>query len=123
MSNPSPEILKEKAAMWFHAFNIKDLDLLLSLYHKDAQHYSPKLKIKKPYTKGLIQGKKALKDWWAGAFESMPQLHYKVLNIMSDESHVFMEYLRHNPGEEDMQVGEVLHFEDGLIVFSRVYHS
>jgi hypothetical protein len=34
-----------------------------------------------------------------------------------------MEYIRHVSGEDDLQVGEVLQIENGLIVFSRVYHG
>ena len=123
MSNPSPKILKEKAEIWFHAFNIKDLDLLLSLYHKDAQHYSPKLKIRMPETQGLIKGKQALRDWWKDAFDRLPSLEYEVIKLTADDEQVFMEYTRHILGEEDLSVGEVLQIDNGLIVFSRVYHG
>jgi hypothetical protein len=35
---------------------------------------------------------------------------------------VFMEYVREVNGEEDLYVGEMLEFENGLIVASAVYH-
>ena len=45
------------AKMWLQAFNEHHLENLLSLYDDAAEHYSPKLKIRKPDTKGLIKGK------------------------------------------------------------------
>ncbi|MES2761228.1 MAG: nuclear transport factor 2 family protein [Bacteroidota bacterium] len=114
---------KEIATKWFAAFNEHDLEKLLSLYHNEAQHYSPKLKIRIPETKGLIKGKQALREWWKDAFNRLPSLQYDVIKLTADEGQVFMEYIRHVSGEEDLSVGEVLQIEDGLIVFSRVYHG
>jgi len=111
------------ALQWFQAFNEHQLDNLLSLYDEDAAHYSPKLKIHKPETNGLIKGKNALRAWWKDAFERLPQLHYKVLNIIANDDSVFMEYIRQTPNEPDMQVGEVLVIARQKIVASRVYHS
>jgi len=34
-----------------------------------------------------------------------------------------MEYIRHVNEEVDLSVGEVLQIENGLIIFSRVYHG
>jgi ketosteroid isomerase-like protein len=114
---------KEIARLWFQAFNAHDLELLLSLYHEEAEHYSPKLKLRQPETRGLIKGKAALRDWWKDAFERLPGLQYEVKKLTADEEQVFMEYLRHVPGEADLPVGEVLEIKNGLIVFSRVYHG
>ncbi|HWY11894.1 MAG TPA: nuclear transport factor 2 family protein, partial [Bacteroidia bacterium] len=36
---------------------------------------------------------------------------------------VFMEYIRHVEGEEDMNVREILEIKNGKIVASRVYHG
>jgi limonene-1,2-epoxide hydrolase len=111
------------AVKWFQAFNEHQLDNLLSLYDEDAEHYSPKLKIHQPATNGLIKGKTALRAWWQDAFERLPHLHYKVLNIIANDDAVFMEYIRQTPNETDMQVGEVLVVAQEKIIASRVYHS
>jgi hypothetical protein len=111
------------AHKWFEAFNVQDLEALLALYDDDAAHFSPKLLIAKPETQGLIQGKSELREWWQNAFDRMPQLHYEVLNLIANENYVFMDYIRKNPGEVDLQVGETLHIQNGLIVASRVFHS
>lgn len=119
----TPEKLQSIAFKWFDAFNNHNLDQLLSLYDDDAEHYSPKLKIAKPETKGLILGKEALRNWWQGAFEQFPSLHYKVTSLTANGDRVFMEYVRTLNGDEDMLVAEVLVVNEDKIVASRVYHG
>ncbi len=111
------------ALKWFEAFNEHNLENLLSLYSDNAQHFSPKLKIRQPETNGLIIGKNALRTWWADAFERLPNLHYKVTSLTANEQRVFMEYIRQVPMENDMLVAEVLEIDKGLIIASRVYHG
>lgn len=120
MSVESNKLLAEE---WIRAFNDKQLDHLLSLYNDQAEHYSPKLKIAKPETKGLIKGKAALRAWWQDAFDRLPTLHYQLKKLTADEDQVFMEYTRKVMGEADLFVGEVLELKNGKIVFSRVYHG
>lgn len=115
--------LEEIAHRWFDAFNKKDLETLLALYHDDAAHFSPKLKVRHPETRGLIQGKPALRAWWRDAFERLPSLHYEVRRLTPHEDRVFMEYTRHVRGEEDLTVGEMLEIQHGLIVRSSVFHQ
>jgi ketosteroid isomerase-like protein len=111
------------AHKWFDAFNNHNLDQLLSLYDDEAEHFSPKLKIKKPETKGFVKGKQALHDWWLEAFEQLPTLHYRVTSLTANADRVFMEYVRTVEGQEQMLVAEVLEIKDEKIVFSRVYHG
>lgn len=114
---------KQIALNWFEAFNEHNLEKLLLLYDDNAEHYSPKLKIRQPETRGLVKGKNALRAWWKDSFERLPTLRYEVKKLTADEEQVFMEYIRHVKGEEDLKVGEVLEIKKGLIVFSRVYHG
>lgn len=114
---------KNIASTWFEAFNKHDLELLLSLYDDNAEHYSPKLKIRLPETNGLIKGKAALRSWWQDAFDRLPSLQYEVIKLTADDEQVFMEYLRHVDKEDDLRVGEVLQIKNGKIIFSRVYHG
>ncbi len=114
---------KAIAARWFGAFNAHDLEALLLLYADDAAHYSPKLKVRRPGTNGWVRGKAALRDWWQDAFDRIPSLRYEVQRLTADDEQVFMEYIRHADGEEDLRVGEVLEIRDGRITSSRVYHG
>lgn len=114
---------KNIALKWFEAFNEHNLEKLLSLYDDNAEHYSPKLKIRRPETNGLVKGKSSLRDWWKDSFDRLPTLRYEVQKLTADEEQVFMEYIRHVEGEEDLRVGEVLEIKNGKIIFSRVYHG
>lgn len=118
-----PEQNKQIARLWFEAFNEHDLEKLLSLYDDNAEHFSPKLVVHQPETKGLIKGKPALRSWWKDAFDRLPTLNYEVQKLTADRERVFMEYIRKVDGEKDLNVGEVLEIKNGKIVFSRVYHG
>lgn len=115
--------LTEIAHKWFDAFNRHQLDDLLSLYADDAEHFSPKLKVRIPETKGLIKSQVALRAWWQDSFNRLPTLHYEVIRLTPYENRVFMEYARKVEGEEDLTVGEMLEVENGLIVKSSVFHQ
>lgn len=123
MSINLPQQNKRIATLWFAAFNEHNLEKLLTLYSENAEHFSPKLKIRLPETQGFIKGKVALRSWWQDAFDRLPTLNYEVKKLTADDEQVFMEYVRHVKGEDDLQVGEVLEIKNGLIVFSRVYHG
>lgn len=111
------------AVNWFEAFNTHDLEKLLSLYHEEARHYSPKLKIRKPETNGLVKGKNALRAWWKDAFERLPSLKYLTISLTANDNRVFMEYIRKVDNEDDMMVAELLEIENGVIISSKVYHG
>ena len=119
----TPENLQSIAFKWFDAFNNHNLEQLLALYDDDAEHFSPKLKIHKPETNGLIVGKNALRAWWQDAFDRLPSLNYKVTSLTANSDRIFMEYIRSVANENDLQVAEVLVVKAGKIVFSRVYHG
>jgi ketosteroid isomerase-like protein len=111
------------AKNWLAAFNEHNLEKLLALYADDAVHYSPKLKLRHPETKGLIKGKVNLRGWWKDAFDRLPTLQYEATSLTANNERVFMEYTRLVEGEENMLVAEVLEIKNSLIVASRVYHG
>lgn len=112
------------ARAWLACFERADLEALLALYAEDAVHTSPKIRARHPDTGGLLRGKGALRAWWGDAFGRIPGLRYEEKTLTSDGRRVWMEYIRHAPGEPDMFVAEVLEVGDhGLIVASRVYHG
>ncbi|MEQ8303712.1 MAG: nuclear transport factor 2 family protein [Cyclobacteriaceae bacterium] len=115
--------LNDIAAQWFAAFNAHDLEKLLSLYDDNAEHFSPKLKVRLPETKGLIKGKSAMRSWWQDSFDRLPTLKYEVVRLTPHDDRVFMEYIRHVENEEDLFVGEMLEVRSGLIVKSSVFHQ
>jgi len=111
------------AAEWIEAFNTKNLSKLQSLYHEDARHYSPKLKLRQPATNGMVVGKAALSAWWLDAFNRIPSLQYVPVSFTENDHRVCMEYIRKAANEPDMMVAELLEIRNGLIIASRVYHG
>ena len=111
------------AEKWLVAFNEHNLEKLLTLYAVDAEHYSPKLKLRHPETNGLIKGKENLRIWWKDAFARLPTLQYEPTSLTANNERVFMEYTRKVEGDENMRVAEVLEIENNLIIGSRVYHG
>lgn len=111
------------AEQWFAAFNAHDLEALLALYANDAQHFSPKLKIRQPETEGWVKGKNALRRWWQDSFGRLPTLQYIPTSFTANNERVIMEYIRKVSGEADMLIAEVLEIKDTLIAGSRVYHG
>src|SRR5688572_26293436 len=118
-----PEENKAIAKKWMKGFNEHNVEDILALYDDNAQHFSPKLKQRKPETRGLIIGKDQMRSWWTDAFERLPTLKYDPVKFTADEDQVFMEYTRLADGEEPMSVAEVIEIKEGKIVASRVYHG
>lgn len=113
---------EEIALKWFEAFNTHQLENLLALYADTARHFSPKLKIRRPETEGLVV-EACFKGLVEGCIERLPSLQYVVTSLTANEQRVFMEYIRKVDGEEDMLVAEVLEISNGVIIASRVYHG
>jgi 8-oxo-dGTP pyrophosphatase MutT (NUDIX family) len=124
--------LEVLAHAWVAAFNARNLDALLALYADDADHYSPKLRARRPETEGHVRGRAALREWWSDSFARLPGLEYVTRRVTvdaasradrSDESRLFLEYDRRLPGEETLAVGELFVCRRGRIAESRVYHG
>lgn len=111
------------ALRWLDAFNTKNLERLLDLYHDDAVHTSPKLRERQPETRGVVRGKAALRAWFEDAMTRLPKLNYHCTKLTADGSQVFMEYQRRNPGDADLSVAERLTITRSKISESYVYHG
>lgn len=120
---PSASALEAVARAWLDAFNGRDLHRLLALYGADAVHTSPKLRDRRPETRGEIRGHAELRAWWADAMERLPSMRYEARHLVASGDRVFMEYERTVDGEPPMLVAEVLVCQGGRIVASHVYHG
>lgn len=111
------------ARAWLTAFNAHDVDALVALYAPEATHTSPKIRALHPESGGKLTGHEALASWWRDANTRIPGLRYEETALTADAERVFVEYLRHAPGQDPMPVAEVFEVRDGRIVASRVYHG
>ncbi len=110
----------EIANKWFEAFNAQNIEMLLSLYDDNAEHFSPRLLKNNPDTKGIIKGKTEMNKWWQGAFNKMPSLRYYPLEISEEGDKVLLKYNRCVETDEDQIINESLQIKNELIVFSKV---
>jgi 8-oxo-dGTP pyrophosphatase MutT (NUDIX family) len=124
--------LEALAHAWVAAFNGRDLERLLDLYADDADHFSPKLRARRPETEGHVRGEAALREWWSDSFARLPGLEYVTRRITAQDgargaaggdARLFLEYDRKLPGEATLAVGELFVCRAGRIVESRVYHG
>lgn len=123
MADADPASLIAIARAWLACFERADLEGLLALYADDAVHTSPKIRARHPETGGVLLGKAMMRPWWGEAFARLPGLRYEERSLTADGTRVFMEYIRHAPGEAELPVAEVLDVVGGVIVASRVYHG
>lgn len=119
----SPTDNLELARAWLRAFNAHDVEALVALYADDATHTSPKIRALHPDSGGVLRGKPALERWWRVANARIPNLRYEELTLTASADRVFIEYLRHAPGEPPMPVAEVFDIAGAHIIASRVYHG
>jgi len=108
---------------WIKNWNERNLEGIISLYHEDIQHYSPKLKARRPETEGKIVGKIALREWFQDVFNRIKSLTFELHDFTTNEKRVIIEYTRKSNCDPDMEVCEVLDIKEGKILFSRVYHG
>jgi 8-oxo-dGTP pyrophosphatase MutT (NUDIX family) len=108
---------------WLRFFNGRQLDALLGLYDDDAVHTSPKLREQQPHTGGQVRGKAALRSWWQGAFDRLPDLHYDMRAVTAAKDRVFLEYTRTVAGQAPMVVAELFILRHGRIIESHVFHG
>lgn len=111
------------AQQWLDAFNEGAVDKLVALYAADCTHTSPKLRALHPETGGKLVGRAALTAWWTDALKRLPGLRYEKTSLTANDERVFLEYVRHAPGEPPMPIAEVFDVKAGRIAASRVYHG
>ncbi len=111
------------AERWIDAINRHNASDVAALYAEDAVHESPKLYAQRPGTRGLVQGRDALTEWFEASFRRHPTLHYEKKRITADAERAFLEYRRLANGERPLHVAEVFEIHNGLIIHSAVYHG
>jgi limonene-1,2-epoxide hydrolase len=114
---------EQLARAWLEAFNRHDVDALVSLYAEEATHTSPKIRALHPDTGGKLRGRETMARWWRESNARLPGLRYELTALTANDERVFIEYLRHAPGQEPMPVAEVFDVRDGRITASRVFHG
>lgn len=73
---------EEFAHEWIAAWNSHDLERVLAHYSDDFQMTSPLIAQWLGVADGKLQGKEAVRRYWAQGLEKMPQLQFKLLDVV-----------------------------------------
>jgi hypothetical protein len=85
---------------------------VLDHFHDDVVFTSPVVARVVPESGGVVHGKAPLRDYWAAALKTVPELHFDIIGVYRGESTLVINYRNHR-GEF---VNEVLTFDaDGLV--------
>jgi predicted SnoaL-like aldol condensation-catalyzing enzyme len=108
--------------LWDDALGKKDLDASLSLYSDDATIESPLVQHLMKTKEGIVRGKDHLRQFITLVFQSNPPQRKRFrTGFFSDGRVIMWEYPRTTPGDDQMELVEVMEIENGLIQRHRVY--
>ena len=105
------------ATAWEQGWNSHDLDVIMRHYRDDIQFRSQKAI---PLTgSGMINGKQALRAYWATALERQPGLRFSVQDVFEGHEMLVISYLNHR----NVLATETLYFDaDGLVFQAAACH-
>lgn len=109
MPTPDPSAYAED---WVRAWNAHDIEAVLRHFRDDVVFTSPVAARVLPETKGVVRGKPALREYWATALKTLPDLRFDMVGVYRGESVLVVNYRNERGG----LVNEVLVFDsDGLV--------
>jgi predicted SnoaL-like aldol condensation-catalyzing enzyme len=108
--------------LWDDALGKKDLEASLSLYADDATIESPLVQHLMKTKEGIVRGKDQLRRFITLVFQGNPPQRKRFrTGFFSDGRVIMWEYPRATPGDDQMELVEVMEIQSGLIHRHRVY--
>lgn len=80
------------AEEWIHAWNSHDLNQILSHYDEEFEMSSPAIVKLTGELSGVLKGKAAVGNYWAGALEKFPDLKFTLLHTLQGANSVALIY-------------------------------
>ncbi len=77
---------------WYAAWNAHDLDRVLAHYADDIRFYSPFANALVPGSGGLVQGKAALRSYFATALAKYPDLKFEPISVLQGAGSTVLYY-------------------------------
>ena len=98
---------REFAADWVSAWNLHDLDRVVSHYEEDVILVSPRIKLILGQDEGTIRGKPALRDYMGLALKRVPDLRFTLDRVFSGINSIVLEFHTNDGrhGAEFMEFG------------------
>ena len=104
---------REFARAWIDAWNSHDLEAIMSHYASEVVLLSPTAAKIMSRPSGLIEGKEALRTYFARGLERYPSLTFELKDVLSGISHILIYYAN----EAGIRTGEFMEFDsNGKIV-------
>lgn len=105
---------------WVAAWNLHDLEKILSHYADDFTLESPMALQRIPSSNGTLSGKEAIGVYWKGGLEAMPDLFFEVYEVLIGVNGLTIYYINH---ATERKAAEVFFFnETGKVSKSFVYY-
>ncbi|MGB6577779.1 MAG: amino acid racemase [Streptosporangiaceae bacterium] len=106
------EVARRFAGHWLKAWNSHDLEAVLSHFSDDVVFSSPMAAQLREGCDGVVQGKAALRDYWAEGLRRVPELHFEIESLYVGVRTLVINYRNQAGG----LVNEVLVFDGALVV-------
>jgi hypothetical protein len=88
--------LKEFALEWIKAWNLHDLDAIMSHYDDDVVLTSPVAAKLLNCPSGTVEGKPALREYFRRGLEVYPKLNFELLEVMHGVNSIVLCYRNQN---------------------------
>jgi hypothetical protein len=114
------EVAQAFANEWITAWNSHDLDQILSHYTEDFQFSSPLIREVFGESSGVLNGMKAIRQYWSKALERRPDLQFSLVKILVGVESIIIVYSRHDGrlGAEQFEFGS-----DGKVIKSSAHYE
>ncbi len=111
-SGVNKEFALEFANDWIESWNAHDLEKILSHYADGFEMNSPVIRGRVGIANGKLIGKPAIGEYWKGALEANPDLHFALKNVFTGPLSITILY----EGSPGRLVTETFIFNDQLLV-------
>ena len=91
----TPEFAREFAASWIAAWNAHDLEAIMTHYEDDFAMSSPVIVQIVGEASGRLDGKPAIRAYWAQALSKVPDLHFELVEALAGIDSVTIVYRGH----------------------------
>jgi ketosteroid isomerase-like protein len=88
----SAEQARTFAQEWVESWNSHDLERILSHYADDFEMTSPFIVGLMNEPSGTLQGKEKVRAYWAKALERIPDLHFKLIEVLASVDSIAIYY-------------------------------
>lgn len=120
MEKPSERVMRWKAA-----WESRDVDAIVAMYHPDATHESALVAQLYPQAGGTAaRGADQIRAYFANGLRRFTELRFELVSVTESSSRAAIEYRRHSniDGANPAHVLELVQWEGKLISAVRVFH-